>query len=438
MKQTRRDFFRGVIAGTAALAGCVRAQRSDIATSRERRILDVTHIGAVGDGQTFADAAIVRGVKELTAREGGVLFFPPGTYRVSDRHAVELENCSRVTFYGPGATLLSDTYAGTDGAVLLFTGVCRQVAFRGLQFETRTASPNAYDNTISFYSREPDAFQQIQFVGCHFVRSSNKHVNIDGAARDVVIDMCTFGRGNQNSHPGPEASRLAAVFFRFDGKAPQPVQTVRVTNCTFADEGLFCISLDQFDGAPQGKYFFSDIAIRNNSFLRSTGGLWIRGEGITIEGNYFEDVGLSHALQAYEQAPVEGRFFSRFRARSNQVATLDNSLRIQRGAVVECFDGSRIRVQDNVFVHCGETQLTGPNQKNLEGLYISASRARSAMIRGNSAYERRPLPAIPPPFNCGTISGEYHVECKDNRLRIGSQPPHRPVRPTVDWTRERS
>src|SRR4051812_26586629 len=107
MKQTRRDFFRGVIAGTAALAGCVRAQRSDIATSRERRILDVTHIGAVGDGQTFADAAIVRGVKELTAREGGVLFFPPGTYRVSDRHAVELENCSRVTFYGPGATLLS-------------------------------------------------------------------------------------------------------------------------------------------------------------------------------------------------------------------------------------------------------------------------------------------------------------------------------------------
>ena len=418
------------------LAACVRTRKSDTATSRERRILDVTRIGAVGDGRTFADAAIIRGVKELTTRGGGVLFFPPGSYRVSNRHAVELENCSRVTFYGPGATLLSDTYAGTDGAVLLFTGISREVAFHGLQFETRTGSPNAYDNTISFYSREPNAFQQIQFVGCHFARSSNKHVNIDGSASDVVIDRCTFGRGNQNSHPGPEASRMAAVFFRFDGKAPQRVETVRVTNCTFADEGLFCISLDQFDGVPQGRYFFSDIVVRNNSFLRCTGGLWIRGDGVTIEGNYFEDVGLAQALQAYEQAPVEGRFFSRFRAQSNQVAALDNSLRIQRSAVVECFDGSRVRVQDNVFVHCGEAQLTGPDQRNLEGLYVSASKGRNAVIRGNSAYERRPLPATPPAFNCGTLPGNYNVDCEDNRLGIGSPPPQRPVRPTVDWARE--
>lgn len=435
MKETRREFLRGFLAGTAAFVGCVRARRSSRTVTR-RRILDITRIGAVSDGSAFADGAIVRGVKELTASEGGVLFFPPGIYRVSNRRAVELRNCSRVTFFGPGATLLSNTYAGTDGAVLLFTGICREVAFLGLQFETRTSSPNAYDNTISFYSREPNAFEQIRFVGCNFARSSNKHLNIDGSARDVLIDRCTFSHGNQNSHPGPEATRMAAVFFRFDREEPQTVQTVRVTNCTFEDEGLFCISLDQFDGAPQGRFFFSDIVVRDNSFLRCTGGVWVRGDGITIEGNYFEDVGLSQALQAYERAPLEGRFFSRFRAQSNQVATPDNSLRIQRGAVVECFDAWRVRVQNNVFVHCGESQLMGRDQGNLEGLFASASKGRGAIIRGNSAYERRQLPAVPPAFNCASRPGDYHVECEDNRVKIGSPPPQPPVRPSVDWERE--
>jgi hypothetical protein len=230
---------------------------------------------------------------------------------------------------------------------------------------------------------------------------------------------------------------MAAVFFRFDGGNPQHVRGVRITNCTFADEGLFSISLDQFDGAPKGQYYFSDVVVQDNSFLRSSGGVWIRADDVTIDRNYFEDVGLTQATRTYELDSNTGRFFSRVRAQFHQVASPDNSLRIQRAAVVECFDAAHVQVRHNIFVRCGEAQATAGIGTNLEGLCISASKARSAVFRDNEIFERQPLPAVPPAINCSTAAGSYDVQCAANRVLIGTSMPHAPMRATVDWTRAR-
>ncbi|WP_053207887.1 glycosyl hydrolase family 28-related protein [Jiangella muralis] len=84
---SRRNLLRSATVGTGALAaGAVMTEPADAAA--RRRVFaasweDVKSHGATGDGVTDDLAAITAAIASVDAGGGGVVFFPPGVYRIS-------------------------------------------------------------------------------------------------------------------------------------------------------------------------------------------------------------------------------------------------------------------------------------------------------------------------------------------------------------------
>jgi len=97
-------------AGTGAVATTVQ--------TKLRESVSVKDFGAVGDGVTDDTAAIQAAATSLT--NGGILFFPPGTYKITT--AITMQDKTEVHGSGIGATLIQSTAANTSGAFLSSAG----------------------------------------------------------------------------------------------------------------------------------------------------------------------------------------------------------------------------------------------------------------------------------------------------------------------------
>jgi hypothetical protein len=99
---------------------------------------DVRVFGAVGDGVTDDQQALVRGAQAVAKNKGGVLYLPFGVYRCArqagSQDGIQFVGVSDVTIlFDPGAVLLMDNLNPQDGVGdrghgILFRGPCRNIA----------------------------------------------------------------------------------------------------------------------------------------------------------------------------------------------------------------------------------------------------------------------------------------------------------------------
>jgi len=425
----RRQFVaRASVAASAIAAPSWGWLRHDVwRKSRELACFDVRVYGARGDGVTFDDAPIVAAVEAAKSAGGGAIVFPPATYRVANGKELTFRDCSNVVFYGPGATLRNDTDTGRDGGVVTFRGSSRNISLVGLAFETATASPNSYDNTLSFYQRPPDMARDILVRGCRFLRASNKHINIEGPVDNVVIERCYFEGSNFNSNPIKNVSRFGAIYFDFRSDAKYDVTNITVQKNYFADNWQFCVSMDEFDFKPNHS-FFRNIRIVENTFRNSTGGLWVRGEYVWIQRNFFDSVGMRHLEAQYRYMPSLGRYLSVKRAGVGQVAAVTSTVLVQRAAVIEVANARRVWVEENTFVNCGRAQLEGATPP-VTAVYVAAEGAERVALVGNRAYEPVALETSVPTFDCKGAGADGSL-CEDNNVVVGNKTP---ITPSAPW-----
>lgn len=379
---------------------------------------DVRQYGARGDGISFDDGAIVAAVEAAKKAGGGTVFFSPGVYRVANAREVTLRDCANITLFGPGALLRNDTYTGADGGVITFRGSSKNVAILGMGFEAATHSPNAYDNSLGFACEPPDSVQNILIRGCRFLRASNKHINIECPANNITIEHCYFEESLFNSPPLATPTRHGAVLLAFRRGFEHEISDVTIQNNYFTNNWEFAISIDQFE-FPGNRAYLHDIHIAGNVFRNSTAGVWARGANIWITGNTFDNVGLSWLSSRYALDRSSGRFLSLFRSSAGQRPAPDNTIQMQRAAVVETDDARGVWILDNMFVNCATAQLSGALQPS-DAVYVASGGSQGLQMVGNRAYEDHSLAGPLPPFACSTVAGSV---CSGNQVLVGQRPP---------------
>lgn len=148
-------------------------------------VYNVKGYGAVGNGTTDDRAAIVAAVAAAAAAGGGTVFFPAGTYRISDRVDVG----ATVNLMGAGANCTTLKIDNATAAILkLGTGpAAAPGTVRGLTFTGAAGSlPNVFfDNAVVVNV----SFEECAFVG---VANSTALVSASSGTGRVSFSHCAF------------------------------------------------------------------------------------------------------------------------------------------------------------------------------------------------------------------------------------------------------
>ncbi|MDR2385438.1 MAG: discoidin domain-containing protein [Tannerella sp.] len=160
-------------------------------TRPERRALYVTtdsEFGAVPDAVTDNTDAIRRALEKAGSEGGGIVFLPPGKYRVNGRltvpTGVELKGASDLASVPKGQGSIIEIYAGRnepDGAP--FLELSEKSGIRGLTFN--------YPEQRSSYAKDPSTLPQYPYC----IRVAGKDVyivNVGVRATYRGIDMFTY------------------------------------------------------------------------------------------------------------------------------------------------------------------------------------------------------------------------------------------------------
>jgi len=109
--------------------------RRTVATDLNEQIVNVRRYGAVADDSTDNNAFIVAAIDALPA-SGGIIYFPPGTYRVVG--SLPINRKSNITFRGAGrwVSTIKTVSAGTALWQAVGTTVAQNVAWEHLGIET--------------------------------------------------------------------------------------------------------------------------------------------------------------------------------------------------------------------------------------------------------------------------------------------------------------
>jgi hypothetical protein len=170
--------------------------------------------GAVGDGVTDDTTAIANAI---AASNGSIVFFPPGTYKVSTLTITDSNY--NLLGSGPGSSIISGYQAGTsmvilDNSVEGFGTIC-QLGF---------AATAAYTNGIAI-----NPTQNVQFTNCHIdttnMVSGVTNLDFDGGSY-VLMNGCFFTVDT--------ASDFAVSNLADDGEC-----SFVLSSCSFEVEALF-------------------------------------------------------------------------------------------------------------------------------------------------------------------------------------------------------
>ena len=173
-------------AGTGAVATTVQ--------TKLRESVSVKDFGAVGDGVTD-DTTRIQSAITATA-SGGVLFFPPGTYKVS----VLTVTGKAITLFGYGATL---NCTGATGAIQK-TDHGNKLIVKGLSF---TGSGAGINHTAT---PSTTVYDELSIEDCSFDMNSGVYGVISSGSREAVFQKCTFN--NTSSGNGIYFSQSVSPF----------------------------------------------------------------------------------------------------------------------------------------------------------------------------------------------------------------------------------
>jgi hypothetical protein len=198
---------------------------------------NVKAYGAVGDGATDDRRAIQRAIHSAETAGSGIVYFPPGTYRIGDSPGQPdlLTFTKPVQFLGAGPFLsvittdqpTKNIFHGTF-MVTDINDKVRPMLFRDLKLEAsveRTAGAAIRQDVA------PGSFFQhgIRIGNCHF-KGQWIGVQLRGAST-AVIENCTFWQ----SIPGPPGTLKTEADVWIDEQVGGDSTTHLVTGCLFGD-----------------------------------------------------------------------------------------------------------------------------------------------------------------------------------------------------------
>lgn len=189
-------------APTPELAGRITATGSTSPRSLEDRFADVVNVrdfGAVGDGSTSDTAAIQAAIDAVSARGGGEVRIPPGTWRCNVKVG------SKVVLRGAGRATVLKAVAGSNEAVVEGRHFA---ALTGKRFDS--SDIDAGDNYVQLNDLTIDGDQASQ--------TSGWGVRLWGRSytwRNVVVQNCRSGGiwTEFTTHPGSSPEDLLESFF---------------------------------------------------------------------------------------------------------------------------------------------------------------------------------------------------------------------------------
>lgn len=143
--------------------------------------------GAVGDGVTNDQSAILAALAAAVAAGGGIVFFPRGTYLIST--SIEWDHRVSMVGVGAGGSTLKTGSNSNARILTLTTGTSRNtpILFYGMSFDaTQTNTGEQFYSSVAI---------NVRFAGCEFGASStctgNLVRNFDGGGKMTFQD-CKF------------------------------------------------------------------------------------------------------------------------------------------------------------------------------------------------------------------------------------------------------
>lgn len=313
-------------------------------------ILNVKDYGAVGDGAADDTAAIQSAINAVGG-QGGVVFIPPGDYRITS----EITVAQGMMIVGPG-TGHAATGAGaptlrvSDATTNIFNVTTAQgVVFRDLAFGsvvTRTAGFDILISSDAVQTNFRSHFENLYFQG------SWDAIGLS-IARYWIIRDCFFDQIKNFSifHP----------------------------NTGFNDQGDNVLIGCTFVGAPTCQaHLLTDestaIYVLGNKFFAANYGIWHLANGSTgtyqIVGNSFEDQKNAHIF--FQQGSA-GVIFGQININANEFSVL-----AEAPANPTVFLGAgtgqwlhRINISDNVFNHFYDANLDAISVQDGNGVMIA-------------------------------------------------------------------
>jgi polygalacturonase len=303
---------------------------STVQTKLRERI-SVKDFGATGDGTTDDTAAIQAAV---TASAGKALYFPAGTYIVSDIITL----MSNTVVYGDqGITTLklkAKTYAAANVSIFVLTGITN-VYLYGLIFNGNKGNVGTARNPINtVYNTTQVTFDTCQWVNCEGIC-----LNVSTSVDSFAVLNCRFincGGATDNS----DGYRNQGIAFSASGSARS--KDIEITGNYFYAQGLDCISLCNLD----------DVVVSNNAAYNSYSFLYnnpspYRTVNLTVTGNVIYNTNQGSLNNLVNPVAID-------LPRVSNASVTGNSIYKCEQSGIGIFDGSvNVVVSGNSLVDCG-------------------------------------------------------------------------------------
>jgi hypothetical protein len=338
--------------------------------------------GAMGDGVTDDTSAISAAI---TAAAGGIVFFPPGTYSISNLSNISTVNVNLMGS-GPNATIISGNNSGTLMNITDNTAAGWK-RFEGIKFTAATSyniflsieeSQNIYIRNCDFdgtnitariISRaDVDGDTTLIVESCKFLLGSGTDSAIRNGSDDnesaIIVKGCKFVVAASFTGDVLEGANFTVSGCEFDASAvtsgtyhhidPQSAETGviigSVTGCTFIDGG-------------SSGFVFDLTTIAGGSSFSESGNIFkgfTTPSAVTSVGNIY-DLSFDAVSQTDTQLYLGGRV-----GRTLTFSDATNSITISAGIVAE-----------NIIIlstSTGSTTYTAPQLPPGCKLFISAVR----------------------------------------------------------------
>jgi hypothetical protein len=296
-----------------------------------RESISVKDFGAKGDGTTDDTAAIQAAV---TASAGKALYFPAGTYIVSDIITL----VSNTVLYGDqGITTLklkAKSYPAANVSIFVLTGISNVYLF-GLIFNGNKGNVGTARNPINtVYNTTQVTFDTCQWVNCEGIC-----LNVSTTVDSFAVLNCRFincGGATDNS----DGYRNQAIAFSATASARS--KDIEITGNYFYAQGLDCISLCNLD----------DVVVSNNAAYNSYSFLYntpspFRTVNLTVTGNVIYNTNQGSLSNTVNPVAID------LPRVSNATITGNAIFKCEQSGIGVFDDSVNVVVSGNTLVDCG-------------------------------------------------------------------------------------